>query len=277
MNKKISVFCIWRDSEKTIYKTLKQLENLESIEGFEFSYFFYENDSKDNTVKILEQWLVSRSGEIQSEILNAPKFGSTTDPVRMKFLCECRNKCKDLAFKNESNYSLLIDSDIEFNNNNFLLQLDNLINLDSAVMVTANVRQQIPDLTFNESQDSYYDVYAFRDRYGSNGIYFSNCPSYIYEDQLNWKLSLPIVTMSSFGGFAFIKSNIFNKVRWSSDIHCDHVNMCYDISRHGLIYLNPRSKVFVDVGLDKINLGNCIKIAENQKNNYDNLWNYSLQ
>ena len=39
MNTKISVFCIWRDSEKTIYKTLKQLEDLESVEGFEFSYF----------------------------------------------------------------------------------------------------------------------------------------------------------------------------------------------------------------------------------------------
>jgi Fe2+ or Zn2+ uptake regulation protein len=61
MNKKVSVFCLWRDSEKTIYKTLKQLENLESIEGFEFSYFFYENDSKDNTVKIIEEWLLNRS------------------------------------------------------------------------------------------------------------------------------------------------------------------------------------------------------------------------
>ena len=40
MNTKISVFCLWRDSEQTAYKTLKQLENLESIEGFEFSYFF---------------------------------------------------------------------------------------------------------------------------------------------------------------------------------------------------------------------------------------------
>lgn len=272
MVKKVSIFCIWRDSESTIHKTLKQLEDLESIKDFEFSYFFYENDSTDKTVDILKEWLSKRSGDIKTETLNARKFGSTTEPERMKLLCECRNKCKDLALDNESDYSLLIDSDIEFNNDNFLLQLDNLMNLDSAVMITPNVRQQIPDLTFNQSQDSYYDTYAFRDKYGSNGMSFSNCPSYIHEDQLNWKLSLPIVTMSSFGGFALIKSNVFNKVRWSSDIHCDHVNMCYDISRYGLIYLNPRSKVFVDVGVDKIHLESCITIAKNQKGVYNNYY-----
>ncbi len=276
MNKKISVFCIWRDSEPYVYKTLKQLEDLESLDGFEFSFYFYENDSKDNTVKILENWISNRSGNFLSEKLNFTKFNSTTDPERMKFLCQCRNKCKELASENKTDYSLLIDSDIEFNSNNFLLQLNDLLNLDSAVMVTANVRQKIPDLTFNGSSDSYYDVYAFRDKYGSNGIYFSDCPSYIHDDQLRWKLSLPIITMSSFGGFALIKSNIFNKVRWLADIHCDHVNMCYDISRYGVIYLNPRSKVFVDVGVDKINLENCIKIAQNQKKDYDYLWNNSI-
>ena len=52
--------------------------------------------------------------------------------------------------------------------------------------------------------------------------------------------------------------------------------MCYNISRYGIIYLNPRSKVFVDVGVDKINLENCIKIAQNQKKDYDYLWNYSI-
>jgi Fe2+ or Zn2+ uptake regulation protein len=276
MNNRISVFCLWRDSEKTIYRTLKQLEDLESIDGFEFSYFFYENDSTDKTVDILKEWISKKSGDLKAEILNAPKFGSTTDPARMKFLCECRNKCKDLALDNQFDYSLLIDSDIEFDNENFILQFEDLNKLDNAAMVTANVRQNIPDLTFNQSIDSYYDVYAFRDKYGSNGIYFSDCPSYICEDQLKWKLSLPIITMSSFGGFALIKSNIFNKVRWSSDIHCDHVNMCYDISRHGLIYLNPRSKVFVNVDVEKINLENCIKIAKDQKQNHDYLWNNSI-
>jgi len=264
MNKKISVFCLWRDSEETAYKTLKQLENLESIEGFEFSYFFYENDSKDNTVKILEEWLLNRSGKIQSEILNAKKFGSVVDPERMKFLCECRNKCKDLANDNNFDYSLLIDSDIEFNNDNFILQLNYLNNLDHAVMVTANVRQNIPDLTFNTSLDSYYDTYAFRDEYGNNGLYWSDSPFIRKENRLRWMIGEPQITMSSFGGFAIIKSSIFNKVKWHSDFHCDHVNMCYDISRYGFIYIIPRSKVYVKIDISKYNLNSFKDMAQKQ-------------
>ena len=269
MNNRISVFCLWRDSEKTIHRTLKQLEDLESIDGFEFSYFFYENDSTDKTVDILKEWISKKSGDLKAEILNAPKFGSTTDSERMKFLCECRNKCKDLALDNQFDYSLLIDSDIEFNNENFILQFEDLSKLDNAVMVTANVRQNIPDLTFNQNQDSYYDVYAFRDRHGSNGIYFSDCPSYKRDDQFNWKLGIPILTMSSFGGFAIIKSDIFNKVKWHSDIHCDHVNMCYDISRCGNIYCDPRSKVYVNLDLSRLSMDSCINIGKEQKESYN--------
>lgn len=264
MNKKISVFCIWRDSEKTIHKTLKQLEDLESIDGFEFSYFFYENDSKDNTSKILEKWLENRSGKIQSEIINAKKFGTTTDPERMKFLCNCRNKCKELASENKSDYSLLIDSDIEFNKFNFIEQLDCLNSLDQAVMTTANVRQNIPDFTFNTSIDSYYDTYAFRDSYGNNGLYWSDSPFIRKQDRFNWSLGKPMITMSSFGGFAIIKSDIFNKVEWHSDFHCDHVNMCYDISRHGNIYIIPRSKVYVDIDISNYNLESFKEMAKKQ-------------
>jgi len=269
MSKKVSVFCIWRDSENTIYKTLKQLENLESIDGFEFSYFFYENDSKDNTVEILEQWLLNRSGKIQSEILNAKKFGSVVDPERMKFLCECRNKCKQLADNNSFDYSLLIDSDIEFHNHNFLIQIEDLNKLENAVMITANVRQNIKDFAFNQNLDSYYDVYAFRDRHGTDGIYFSDCPSFKRDDQLNWKLGIPIITMSSFGGFAIIKSEIFNKVNWSSDLHCDHVNMCFEISKYGCIYCSPRSKVYVDLDISTLDIDSCIKMSQQQKEIFD--------
>lgn len=264
MNKKISVFCIWRDSEKTIYNTLKQLENLESLVDFKFSYFFYENDSKDNTPAILNDWLLNRSGKLKSEIINAPKFGSTANPERMRFLCNCRNLCKNLAEGNESSYSLLIDSDIQFNNDNFLIQLENLNKLNNAVMTTANVRQNIRDFTFKTSLDSYYDVYAFRDSYGNNGLYWSDSPFIRKKDRLEWSLGKPQITMSSFGGFAIIKSEIFNKVKWHSDFHCDHVNMCFDISRYGSIYIIPRSKVYVNLDTSKYNLEDFKNTAEKQ-------------
>jgi hypothetical protein len=262
MREKISVFCIWRDSGELIHKTLKQLDSLENLDCFDFSFYFYENDSVDNTAEILKNWLSRRRGKLMSEKIGAPKFGSTTDPQRMAFLCECRNKCKKLAGDNDSEYSLLIDSDIEFNSENLILQLRDLLELDGSVMITANVRQNIPDYVSNSAQDSYYDVYAFRDLYGNDGLYWSDCPFIRKSDRIEWMLGKPIITMSSFGGFALIKSNIFNKVSWHSDFHCDHVNMCYDISRYGSIYINPRSKVYVNLDLTKYDLEsfkNCAK------------------
>jgi len=68
VNKKVSVFSLWRDSESYIQRTLKQLESLEQNNPeILFSYFFYENDSVDNTVSILQDWLKLRSGKFLSE------------------------------------------------------------------------------------------------------------------------------------------------------------------------------------------------------------------
>lgn len=268
----ISVFCIWRDSEKHIYKTLKQLEDLESLKDFNFSFYFYENDSIDNTASILKKWVDLRNGAFLSETFNTKKFGSVVDVERMKLLCECRNKCKDLAGENLSDYSLILDSDIEFSKENFLLQINAFKNCENAVMITPNVRQNIPDYTFGLSSDSYYDVYSFRDRHGNVGVYFSDCPSYKKQDQFDWKIGKPIKCMSAFGGFAILKSDAFNKVKWSADANCDHVNMCFDLSAYGNIYCIPRSKVYVDVGIDKINVDSCLKIALQQKKIFEDIF-----
>lgn len=269
MMKTVSVFCIFRDSESYLDRLFKQLEDLESLSDFKFSYYFYENDSKDNTAILLEKWIKNKSGYFLTEKLNAKKFGRIGNPERMKFLVACRNKCKSLAVSNDTNYSLLIDCDIEFSKENFLIQLDYLNKLDNAVMTTANVRQNIPDLVFNTTTDSYYDTLPFRDKYGNFGLYFSDCPSIKKEDQLDWKIGKPIITCSSFGGFALIYSSIFNKVEWTADIHCDHVNMCYDISRHGTIYCCPRSKVYVEISSSDIHPEHFKNIALEMREQYN--------
>lgn len=269
---KISVFCIFRDSEKSLSRLFSQLEDIEGMSGFEFSYFFYENDSKDNTRELIKEWISSRNGKFLYEDLGAKKFGSVTDPERMRFLCECRNKCKDLAEENDSDYSLLIDSDISFNRLNFVIQLLSLQTLEDAVMTTPNVRQPIEDLTFGESGDSYYDVYAYRDNCGNKGIYFSDCPSFLKQDQEDWKDGKPIKALSAFGGFAIIKSKIFNSVRWSADINCDHCNMCYQISRKGQIYVIPNSVVKVDLDLSRLDMESCREFGIRQKAFYDFIW-----
>jgi GT2 family glycosyltransferase len=269
--KKISVFCIWRDSEKYIERTLRQLEDIEDrfSKGVEFSYFFYENDSTDKTPDILEKWTSLRSGLFLSEKINAKKFGSTPCNERMKFLCECRNKSKILASSNQSDYSLLFDSDVEFSSDNLLNLIQDINSLPKAVMVTPNIRQNIPDLVFGYTEDSYYDVYPFRDKHGHEGIYFSDCPSFNKEDQFNWKIGKSIPCSAAFGGFSLIRSSAFNEVYWTADVKCDHVNLCYDLHKYGIIYCNPRNKVYTNVDLSKIDLNACSQIAQQQKDIYE--------
>src|SRR6056300_1165218 len=117
MRDSIAVYSLWRDSEPHIYRTLSQLEDLESLD-YDFEYYFYENDSKDDTVNILKNWIQKRKGSFLHETLEAKKFGSVTDQERMHLLSDCRNKCKQLGFDSKSKYSLLIDSDIIFNKKN---------------------------------------------------------------------------------------------------------------------------------------------------------------
>ena len=53
MKDTIAVYALWRDSQSHIQRTLNQFEDLESLD-FNFEYYFYENDSKDDTVLILK-------------------------------------------------------------------------------------------------------------------------------------------------------------------------------------------------------------------------------
>ena len=66
MKDTIAVYALWRDSEAHIERTLHQLEDLENL-NYNFEYYFYENDSKDNTVNILTKWLDKRSGKFLHE------------------------------------------------------------------------------------------------------------------------------------------------------------------------------------------------------------------
>jgi glycosyltransferase involved in cell wall biosynthesis len=243
-NTKVSVFCIWRDSAGFASRTLKQLEELEALEC-DFSFFFFENDSTDGTPDILSDWMRGRSGKFESKVLKLPKFGSVQNEQRMSGLCQARNKCKALAGDNKSDISVVFDADVRFDPSNFLTQLGRFDRFDDAVMITPNVRQNIPDFVLHRTPDSYYDVYPFRDKHGSPGMYCCDCPSFIYDDHVKWVKGEPILVMSAFGGFVVVKSEAFNKVHWSSDFYCDHVNLCYDLSRFGTIYIDPNSKVFV--------------------------------
>jgi len=263
MRDTIAVYSLWRDSENHIKRTLSQLEDLESLD-YDFEYYFYENDSKDNTVSILKDWLKNRKHKFKHENLNAKKFGSVTDVERMVFLCECRNKCKELLDSTQAKYTLMLDSDIKFNKENLEKHIQALQEKESCVMVTPNVRQNIPDFVYGKSEDSYYDVYPFFDRFGQRGNYFDDCPFKNGIDRMYWSFGQPVKCNSAFGGFVLINTDVFKKCSWSTDGECDHVNFCKEVCAFGDILVYPQNKVGVELDLSKINLEKCKEIAAQQ-------------
>lgn len=259
----IAVYSLFRDSEPHLARTLAQFEDLESLD-YNFEYYFYENDSQDNTVDVLKKWMEGRQGEFLYETLNAKKFGSVEDVERMQLLCECRNKCKNLLRDTESKYSLLIDSDIEFDKNNLIQHLNTIKEIDDCCLITPNVRQDIPDFMYEVTEDSYYDVYPLFDSRGKKCWYFTDCPFTNGLDRMKWSLGQPVKCATAFGGFSLIKTDVLKKVKWSTDGMCDHVNFCKEILAYGSIYVDPKNKVYTKIDKSIFDMRSCKNIAKLQ-------------
>ena len=261
---KISIYCLFRDSAARIQNLFAQIEEIEAANIAELNMFFYENDSADNTKHLLKSFLNGRSGKLLAEQLGAKRFGSSTSPERMAFMCSCRNKCRSLGIDSEADYALVIDSDISFNSENLLRSINVLEKNKNIVMTTPNVRQPIKDLVFGESDSSYYDTYPVRDRRGNTGVYFCDCPLPHKDDRFQWKLGLLCKVHSAFGGFALVRNEAFKKCKWSADIHCDHVYWCYDLLEYGDIVIDPLNIVHSFVEENRIDMENFKSIATRQ-------------
>ena len=110
---KVSVISIWRDAGEDIHRRLKLWEDLEKYSSdVEFEYFFYENDSADDTPEILSSWLRDKKGQIKSETLGNPKFGSVMHGERYSQLAYYRNKALNLAKPLTSDYCFVWDNDV---------------------------------------------------------------------------------------------------------------------------------------------------------------------
>lgn len=237
---KISVFGLFRDSESTIHESLKRLDDLHEIDDCDFEFFFYENDSVDNTRSILNEWVKERDAIFFYEDINAPKYGSVTNEERLMLLSYYRNKLKSMAGNLTSDFSLLLDTDIVFSNKHVSILLDELRWNPNRVMVTANTRQvEIPDVLFGETSDSYYDVFACRDYYNNDCFYFANCPLILEDDRNKWNNNIPVTVSSAFGGLAVVSNLAFNYSKWSTNGHSEHVNFCKEVSRFGEICIVP--------------------------------------
>jgi len=269
---RISVFSLFRDSEDYIYDCLKKWDMIEKNTNADFEYFFYENDSTDSTANILSNWFKNKKGQLKSEILNTKKFGSVINQERMILLSNARNKMIDLDQNKDSDYSIVFDSDVSFNDqivNDFL----KFKNLDFS-MLTANTRQNVPCKMGSGSPDSYYDSSILFDMDGFNCMTWSDNPFYEKKDRINYENGDPIQVSRAFGSFSFLKTKYLKHCNWKSQGESEHWSWCDQLTRLSPIYVIPTIKPTVNIDQKKWPHEN--KVIEHQTKMLKNKWNRFL-
>jgi hypothetical protein len=269
---KISVFSLFRDSGSQIHECLESLDEVSSNTDAEFEYFFYENDSKDATPKILRNWIEGKKGKLLSETANEESYGSTLEPNRMIKMARIRNKMASLGKPVDSDYSVIIDSDLSFSKNiiNEFLEYKDL----DFSMLTPNIRQTVPCKMGGESETSYYDSLSLFDIENNHCMTWSDNPFYEESDRINFKSGKPILVNRSFGGFVFIKSCYFNKVRWHSDGDLEHWSFCDQLNQYGKIFFLPKIKPIVKV--EQQSWDHEKNTVKHQRHLLSNRWNRFL-
>lgn len=269
---RISVFSLFRDSEDYVYDCLKQWDMIEKNTNADFEYFFYENDSTDSTANILSHWLKNKKGQLKSEILNTKKFGSVINQERMILLSNARNKMIDLDQNKDSDYSIVFDSDVSFDDQivNYFLKFKNL----DFSMLTANTRQNVPCKMGSGSPDSYYDSSILFDMDGFNCMTWSDNPFYDKKDRINYENGDPIQVSRAFGSFSFLQTKYLKHCNWKSQGESEHWSWCDQLTGLSPIYVIPTIKPTVNI--DQKNWPHENKVIEHQTKMLKNKWNRFL-
>lgn len=218
---KINIFGMFRNNEDTIGKTLSYLKINERKINVPCSYYLYENDSDDDTPEQIKEFYRHTNGKYKSEILGNKMHAGTSRPERLRDLAIYRNKMKELCDDWSSEYSFIIDSEIDFPSDIFIKMITTLESHKDCVMVTP--------FGTHEYNNEYYDIFAYLNEQGEK-----TPPSSQRISEAN----------SAFSGFACIKTSVFEKCHWNAlaDVS-EHIFFCDMVRQYGKIIIDPSIKV----------------------------------
>lgn len=219
----INVFGLFRNNEKTIGKTLAGLKAMERrLSDFTFRYYFYENDSDDDTPSQIRDFFSHASGRYLCEKLDKKHWAGNSDPRRMLDLASYRNKMVQLCNTwSNSTYSFIVDSEISFPLDIMEEQIALLQSRKDAAMITP--------YGMPEHSSGYYDTYAFR------GMKGEDTPT-LFDS--------PVEAKSAFAGFACILSTALQNCHWDcTGSESEHIHFCNMVTKYGKILIDPNMEV----------------------------------
>ncbi len=250
--KSLNICSLFKNNEKYLEKYFIPKMNFlqKAYPNINFYFYFYENDSVDNTKVLLQNFIKSNKGKLISENVNKKLYKRDTSLDRIENICKCRNKHLQMR-PFEGEWSIFIDSDIEFNNNIIERFMCKKIPEDLVALTCNGVDKNI--CKNNKSKNHYYDTLAFIDN-NKNSAFLkftkkgaNSCPFSEKEDIKKWESGQLVKTISSFGGMAFYKTDIINKnnIKYKvefiekSKYCCEHFGFNKELNKYGNIYSDP--------------------------------------
>ena len=209
------LYCMFRNNQDTIGKTLSTLKAFERQAG-ECRYYIYENDSTDDTPNQIKDFYCHSKGDYLTDKIGTKKWRSEPDSRRMLDLAQYRNKMKALNKDWTGQYSFIMDSEIDFTPDHMFRMIEILEDNDDIAMVT-------PWGVATHKESSYYDTWALR----------PDEPLKHQEDLID--------VDSAFSGLVCVRTSVFEECHWDTlgDV-CEHVHFCQMVKGHGRIVIDPQ-------------------------------------
>ena len=238
---RIGLLTTLRDEAQSLPRFFRLLEALEADSRVDRLFCsFYENDSSDGTPQLLDAWLKSRPGVLQSERLGTSRLRGR-EISRTTRMADARNKAL-AGFGNEPlDWLVVIDADLHTSPSH-IWQLIEVVRCGRRVaMACASALQNMPDI-FGRSKWSYYDSYALLDRNNWLGITGALIPFRDLQDRAQWMVGRPVLVHSAFGGIAVLPMAMVrsHQLRWDGSRGCEHWSFCLGAGAAGQVVACPQ-------------------------------------
>ncbi|WP_022932602.1 hypothetical protein [Treponema bryantii] len=264
IDKKVAICLLARDCEQELKRNISKIEELRNI--FTSSYVvIIENDSKDNTKKILKDWqqtsnniiLISEDNVIVTNDVNYDsKFFKGMSACRIQKMISCRNKYLEYVNSHNTNldYVIVFDSDI---NGVAVNRIEGVIKEApsdwSAIFANGRFywKPKFLGITGN-----YYDAYAYLP-FKSQNVDLTYKEIYIENEKLSrlLKNSAYIPCNSAFGGLGIykydaIKDKYYHLMQNNRssviEVLCEHISINIEAGKKGTLYISKKLKIYYE-------------------------------
>ena len=213
----INVFMCVRNNENSLETTFNSLLNIQKTYNVKMNFYIYENDSSDSTPYLIIDFYRrnSLSGAYSIEKISKKEWTDVKDINRSRDMAMYRNNMKDLCKDFSQEYSLIIDTDVEFTSTNFFDMLKLLKKNKDIAMVTP--------YAYAGNTLTYYDTYAL------------DSPKKIC-------VLMPEIqeVYSAFGGFVLIRSSVLKECHWDiipEKLCSEHNYFCNMVRSYGKVVI----------------------------------------